>query len=104
MEAFVDVKAFTDSFVKENYCHERFRESCWGNKFTSTKAFVKASMEATSTAPTEKTSGYSVDSLREGMEASTETVVHVYLPESLDLHHRNKHARGRSRKTYTRYI
>ena len=96
-------KAFTDSFVKENYCHERFRESCWGSKFTSAEASVKASLEATPTAPIKKTSGHSVYSSRAGMEVSTETVGHVYLLERLDFHHRNEHAGERSRKTYIRY-
>ena len=68
------------------------------------KAPVKASMEATSIVCTEKTSGHSVDLSRERMESCTETVVHVYLPESLDFHHRNEHAGGRSRKTYIKYI
>ena len=61
-------------------------------------------MEATFTASTEKSNGHSVDSSTEGMEAATETVLHVYLPDSLNFHHRNKHAGGRSRETYIRYI
>ena len=86
--------------MKQKHCHESFRERCRGSKSTSTKASVKNSINATSTASTDKISGHPVDTSmtaaptqpwtstssreasREGMEASTETLVNVYFPES----------------------
>ena len=79
--------------VIENNRHETFRGSFLRGKSTSTKASVKASMEATSNGSTVQTSGHFVDpsmtaapmepwtdtasreASGEGIEASTETRV-----------------------------